>query len=142
MPMKDSVTLAAAFAGAFFIIGLPYWQIPYSQASLPSDIWGPGLFAVVALAAIPRVVSATRFWPTFLVVGAAVPAAVCASRRRDLIGPNISQSVAIGDYSFSRPRIFGGCSGRSCRRASGSSRWRITRSATEDAYRKRSLQFC
>lgn len=78
MPMKDSVTLAAAFAGAFFIIGLPYWQIPYSQASLPSDIWGPGLFAVVALAAIPRIVSATRFWPTFLVVGAAVPAAVFA----------------------------------------------------------------
>ena len=78
MSMKGSATLAVAFAGAFFAIGLPYWQIPYSQASLPSDIWGPGLLIVGALAAIPRVVSATRFWRTFLVIGASVPAAVLA----------------------------------------------------------------
>lgn len=78
MPIKSSITLAVAFAIAFFAVGLPFWQIPYSQASLPSDIWGLGLLVVVALAAIPRAVSATRFWPTFLIVGAAVPAAVLA----------------------------------------------------------------
>lgn len=79
MSNKSFVLLAAAFVCAFLVIGLPYWQIPYSQASLPNDIWGPGLLVVVALAAIPRVLSsAVRFWSAVLVVGSAVPGAVLA----------------------------------------------------------------
>ena len=78
MSMKGSTILALSFAGSFFVIGLPYWQIPYSQVSLPNAVWGIGLLVVAAFAAVPRAISATRFLRTTLVVGASVPAAVFA----------------------------------------------------------------
>lgn len=78
MDRKGRNTLALAFVGAFFTIGLWYWQIPYSELSLPNAILGFGLFVVAALAALSRVLSATRLWPTTLVVGASVPAAALA----------------------------------------------------------------
>lgn len=78
MVIKGSTVLALAFVGSFFAVGLVYWQIPYSQVSLPNAVFGTSLLVVVVLAAVPRVVSATRFWPTTLVVGASVPAAVLA----------------------------------------------------------------
>lgn len=67
-----------AFFGAFFAVGLSYWQIPYGKASLPDSIIGVGLFAVAVLAGVSRVVVAVRLWPATLIVGAAVPAAVLA----------------------------------------------------------------
>lgn len=93
MSKNSPIVLAAAFVCAFFVIGLPYWQIPYSQASLPNDIWGLGLLAVVALAAIPRVVSATRFWPTLLIIGSAVPAAVLARVIVDTLSDSTSHNL-------------------------------------------------
>jgi hypothetical protein len=91
--MKSSVTLAAAFTGSFFAVGIPYWQIPYSQASLPSDIWGFALLAVAALAAISRVVSTARFWSASLIVGAAAPAAVLARVIADVMSDPTSHNL-------------------------------------------------
>ena len=78
MGKKASTVLALAFAGAFFAVGIPYWQIPYSHISLPNSIWGIVLIGVAVLAALPRAIAATRFWPTTLIVGASVPAAILA----------------------------------------------------------------
>lgn len=75
---SSSVALAFAFICAFLIVGLPYWQIPYAQVSLPNAVWGWPLVIVTALAALPRAVSGARFWSAALVVGASVPAAVLA----------------------------------------------------------------
>ena len=78
MDTKDRRALASAFTGGFFAIGISYWRIPYAELSLPNAIFGLGLFAVCVLAALSRVLSSARFWPTTLVVGASVPAAVIA----------------------------------------------------------------
>ena len=75
---NSSSVLALAFLCSFLVVGLPYWQIPYAQVSLPNAVWGWPLMIVTALAALPRVVFGTRFWPSALVVGASVPAAVLA----------------------------------------------------------------
>lgn len=75
---NSSIVLALGFFCSFLIVGLPYWQIPYAQVSLPNAVWGWPLVVVTALAALPRAVSGTRFWPSALVVGASVPAAVLA----------------------------------------------------------------
>ncbi len=78
MRMKTRAALTFAFVGSFLATGLLYWQIPYSKASLPNSIIGFGLLMVAVLAAISRIVSAARLWPTSLVVGASVPSAVLA----------------------------------------------------------------
>jgi hypothetical protein len=78
MDRKSRNVLALAFTVGFFAIGLSYWQIPYSELSLPNAVLGFGPFAIAALAAFSRVISTTRLWPTTLIVGAAVPAAVLA----------------------------------------------------------------
>lgn len=70
--------LVLAFVGSFLAVGIPYWGIPYSNLSLPSALPDAGLVVVALLAALARIVSASRFWRTSLVVGAAVPAAVLA----------------------------------------------------------------
>ena len=76
MAVKSGTILGWAFAGSLLAVGLPYWQIPYAQVSLPNAVWGLPLVVVACLAALPGIVSATRFWLTTLVVGASVPAAV------------------------------------------------------------------
>ena len=76
MATKSRTVLAMAFAGSFLAVGVPYWQIPYAQVSLPGAVWGVGLVLVAGLAALPRILSSTRLWPTTLIVGASVPAAV------------------------------------------------------------------
>ena len=78
MATKSRTVLAVAFAGSFLAVGVPYWQIPYAQVSLPGAVWGVGLVLVAGLAALPRILCATRLWPTTLIVGASVPAAVLA----------------------------------------------------------------
>ncbi|ENO74806.1 hypothetical protein ACFQ4M_13090 [Thauera mechernichensis] len=78
MTLSNRVVLALAFFGSFFVVGAFYWPIPYAQISLPNAVWGLPLVVVAALAALPRVLSSTRFWPSALIVGASVPAAVLA----------------------------------------------------------------
>lgn len=76
MSRRNRLTLALAFALALLAVGLPYWQIPYAQISLPGAVWGVGLIVVAVLAAACRIAVATALWPTALVLGAAVPGAV------------------------------------------------------------------
>lgn len=35
--------LLLAFAACFVMIGIPYWQLPYSSVSLPNSLYGTGL---------------------------------------------------------------------------------------------------
>jgi CDP-diglyceride synthetase len=70
--------LAAAFVAGFFVIGLPYWQIPYAKVSLPSTLYGPGLLVVGVLAAVARAWGKARLRAVVLVVGASVPAPILA----------------------------------------------------------------
>lgn len=76
--MARTHALPTAFLVSFFVVGLPYWDIPYSQASLPSDIWNAGLVVAGLLAGAVRVMSNAGFGMTTLVLGSSVPAAVMA----------------------------------------------------------------
>jgi hypothetical protein len=93
MATKARITLALTFAVSFFSVGLPYWQIPYAKVSLPSSIFGFGLLAVAVLAAVPRVTSAARLWPSTLIVGASVPAAVLARVVYDTLADSTSHNL-------------------------------------------------
>jgi len=70
--------LAAAFLVGFFAVGVPYWQIPYAKVSLPSTLYGSGLFVVGVLAAAARAFGQVRLLTVILAIGAAVPAPVFA----------------------------------------------------------------
>jgi hypothetical protein len=71
------VVLVIAFIASFLAIGLPYWQIPYAKAQLPSTLYGFGLVVLFVAAAACRLVPPTHFLLAAL-VGAAAPAAVIA----------------------------------------------------------------
>ena len=75
-PINPRVATAAAFLFSFLAVGVPYWQVPYAQLSLPSGLWGPALIVVGVAAASLRFVGGSRFWPATLVVAASVPAAI------------------------------------------------------------------
>jgi hypothetical protein len=77
-PKSKKILLLSAFVCSFLIVGLPYWQIPYAQVSLPNAIWGVPLLIVSTIAAALRVVPGIRLISAALVVGASVPAAVLA----------------------------------------------------------------
>lgn len=77
-PKSTKILLFSAFLCSFLIVGLPYWQIPYAQVSLPDAIWGLPLLIVSTIAAMLRFVPGIRWMSAALVVGASVPAAVLA----------------------------------------------------------------
>ena len=66
------------WAAAFFVVGVPYWLIPYDKLHLPDAVLGVGLMVVVAAAALARVYSSRPFWRVAAVIGSVVPAAVMA----------------------------------------------------------------
>lgn len=72
--MKPAVVRSVAFLVTFLGVGLPFWQMPYSQASLP----GYAIAITFAVSAALRALARDSFRPAFLVVGLAVPAAVLA----------------------------------------------------------------
>lgn len=82
--MKNSMTphaaywLVAAFVISFFVVGVPYWQIPYAKVSLPNTLYGTGLLVIGVLAAVARAVGKARLLAVILAVGAAVPAPILA----------------------------------------------------------------
>jgi hypothetical protein len=76
MKVNVRVALASAFFVVFFAVGVPYWRIPYSQASLPNSLYGWGLVVILVLAAVLRFKAS--FVRTFITVGLAVPAMVLA----------------------------------------------------------------
>ena len=68
--------LIPAFIISFLAVGLPYWQIPYAKVSLPNTLFGPGLLLIGIVAAAVRAFGKAHFLLAFVIVGAAVPAAV------------------------------------------------------------------
>jgi membrane-associated protease RseP (regulator of RpoE activity) len=73
-----STPLHIAFVVVFFVMGLPYWRIPYSSASLPNSLWGPAMLVVLAAPVAVLVLSNNTFARTSGVIGLAVPAMVMA----------------------------------------------------------------
>lgn len=76
MTRSSPAWLLIAFVIAFVGVGFRYWQIPYSQVSLPDSMYGPGLVAVAVVALMSRAFGLARFWKVWLLIAAAVPAAV------------------------------------------------------------------
>ncbi len=72
------VGVSVAILAAFFAVGIVYWQIPYSEASLPNSLYGPGLVVLLLIAAAFRGVTRATFLQTLYAVGLAVPAMVMA----------------------------------------------------------------
>lgn len=70
--------LVAAFLISFFVVGVPYWEIPYAKVSLPNTLYGTGLLVVGVLAAAARACGHARVLAVILAVGAAVPAPILA----------------------------------------------------------------
>lgn len=78
MTRSSPAWLLIAFAIAFIGVGFRYWQLAYSQVSLPDTLYGPGLAAVFVVALMVRAFGLARFWLGWLLIAAAVPAAVMA----------------------------------------------------------------
>ncbi|MEO6307256.1 MAG: hypothetical protein ABIO96_14220 [Nitrospiraceae bacterium] len=78
MQSKAVYWLVAAFVISFFLMGVPYWQIPYAKVSLPNSLYGMGLLVVGVLAAAARAFGKARLLAVVLAVGAAVPAPILA----------------------------------------------------------------
>ena len=78
MTRSSPAWLLIAFLFAFVGVGFRYWQIPYSEASLPSSMYGPGLVAVAVVAMMARAFGLARFWKVWLLIAASVPLAVLA----------------------------------------------------------------
>jgi len=68
--------LVTASAVSFFAVGVPYWQVPYAELSLPSTLYGTGLLIVGVLSAAARAFCRTRPVAVIFTVGATVPAAI------------------------------------------------------------------
>jgi disulfide bond formation protein DsbB len=70
--------LLGGFVVGFFVVGVPYWQIPYAKVSLPDSLYGTGLLVVGVLAAAACGLGKARLFSVILVLGGSVPAAVLA----------------------------------------------------------------
>lgn len=78
MTRSSPAWLLIAFLIALVGVGFRYWQLPYPQVSLPDSLYGPGLVAVAVVALMARAFGLARFWKVWLLIAAAVPAAVLA----------------------------------------------------------------
>ena len=78
MRANSKAHLAVAFMSAFLAVGVPYWQIPYAQVSLPGTLVGWSLVIVAAVAAVMRLGCRASFVRALFGAGLAVPAAVMA----------------------------------------------------------------
>ena len=76
MTRSSPAWLLIAFLIAFIGVGFRYWQITYSQVSLPDSLYGPGLVAVGVVALLARAFGLGRFWKVWLLIATTVPLAV------------------------------------------------------------------
>lgn len=67
-----------AFLVSFFVVGMPYWWLPYAAVSLPNTLLDVPLVAPIVAALWLRAARSPSIWRAARVVGAAVPAAVLA----------------------------------------------------------------
>lgn len=65
-----------AFLLCFFIVGIPFWQIPYSNVSLPDSFFSVGVIAVFVVATLLCVAFRFSFRRGLVVPGLAFPAAL------------------------------------------------------------------
>ena len=93
MSRADSIWLGSAFVAGLFAVGIPYWQVSYSNLSLPDTLISPGLLVVVVAATIVRAVGKCRFVPTLLSASAAVPCAVMARVVIDTLRDSTSHNL-------------------------------------------------
>ncbi len=78
MKLKLSKWLVGGCIASFLAVGLPYWQIPYSDVSLPTTLMTPALMVVALAAALARAIGSSRFMVCVLAIGATIPAVVMA----------------------------------------------------------------
>lgn len=77
MDISDSrKLLGGAFVLCFFAVGIPFWQIPYSQVNVPNAFYGIGLVLLFTVAVLLRAMSVASFRNSFLVPGLAPAAAL------------------------------------------------------------------
>ncbi len=76
MTRSSPAWLLIAFAIALVGVGFGYWQLEYSQLSLPDSLYGPGLAAVFVVALMVRAFGLARFRVAWLLIAVSVPAAV------------------------------------------------------------------
>lgn len=82
-------------------VGFPYWQLPAELAGLPRALYGPGLVAVGVIAMLLRAFGTGRFLTLWLLIAAAVPAAVlirlALDASRGVAGPGLAVAdVVVG----------------------------------------------
>lgn len=82
-------------------VGFPYWQLSPDDAGLPRALYGPGLVAVGVIAMLLRAFGTGRFLTLWLLIAAAVPAAVlirlALDASRGVAGPGLAiADVVVG----------------------------------------------
>ncbi|GAC1380452.1 MAG: hypothetical protein NVS3B3_22930 [Aquirhabdus sp.] len=92
MENKLGLILLIAFLTTFLVVGIPYWQIPYSQLSLPTSIYGLGLWLIFIFAALLRF-SHASISQSFMIVGLSVPAMALVRITLDLYQDPISHNL-------------------------------------------------
>jgi hypothetical protein len=76
------MTIRTTWIPAFSVIvsalavGVPYFLIPYRELNLPDALYGPGLFVIIAAAALTLGCRATTFRKGVATIGACVPAII------------------------------------------------------------------
>ncbi|KAF1720227.1 hypothetical protein [Pseudoxanthomonas wuyuanensis] len=93
MTRSSPAWLAIGFAIALVGVGFPHWQLAYSQVGLPDSLYGPGLVAVAVVALMLRAFGTARFWKVWLIIAAAVPAAVAVRVAMDVTGDPTSHNL-------------------------------------------------
>ena len=78
MKFSQSQWLYLSAAASFLAVGIPYWNIPYSQLDLPESLLTPAVIVVILSALLLRMYTEVPFWRTTLMIGLAVGAAVMA----------------------------------------------------------------
>jgi len=78
MPNLKSLWLLPACVAAFFLSGIPFWDIPYSQVSVPNSLVAPGLIGLVALTVILTVFEVASLRRILVVMSLCLPVVVYA----------------------------------------------------------------
>ncbi len=75
--IKISGPLVAATA-CFFVVGIPYWRVPYAQLNLSDALLTPVLAVLVAAALVLCAMGAVSLWRATWVVGLSLAAVIIA----------------------------------------------------------------
>ena len=73
-----SLWLLPAFVAVFFLVGIPFWNIPYSKVSVPNSLVAPGLVGLIAFSLILTVFEVASLRRIFVVMSLCLPALVYA----------------------------------------------------------------